>query len=63
MAVRPPPITPAGKRTCKLASEEAFAAPVNCKAIRKSEALRMPRIRLFFRSIIVGLPAPEAIQI
>ena len=35
-------------------------APVSCSAIRKSLALRMPRMRLFFMPMIVGLPAPAA---
>ncbi len=39
MPVRPPPITSAGSRTCKLAIESALYAPVSCSAIRKSRGL------------------------
>ena len=48
-------MTTAGRRTCRFAIESIFAAPVSCKAIRKSDALRMPRIRLFFIETRVGL--------
>ena len=61
MAVRPPPMTTAGMRTCRLAKASRLKAPVSCSAIRKSLACRMPRSRLFFMSTIVGLPAPAAI--
>ena len=54
-------MTIAGSRTCRLASESRLDAPVSCSAIRKSDALRTPRIRLFLTSMIVGLPAPAAI--
>jgi hypothetical protein len=63
IAVKPPPTTPAGRRTWRFASDDVFAAPVSCSAIKKSDALRMPRIKLFSRSMIVGLPAPVAIAI
>ena len=53
-------MTTAGRRTCRLASELGFAAPVSCRPIRKSLALRMPRARLFFISTMVGRPAPAA---
>ncbi len=58
--VRPPPMTTAGRRACRLDSESALKAPVNCSAIRKSLALRMPRSRLFLMSMMVGRPAPAA---
>src|SRR4029077_13425054 len=61
MAVRPPPITTAGSRVCRLGSALRLNAPVSWSAIRKSLAFLMPRIRLFFMSMIVGLPAPAAI--
>ena len=60
MPVSPPPITTAGSRTCRFDSASALNAPVSCSAIRKSLALRMPRIRLFLMSMIVGRPAPAA---
>ena len=41
-----------------LAIESAFAAPVSCSAIRKSEAVRTPRASPFGMSSVVGLPAP-----
>ncbi len=58
--VRPPPITTAGSRTCRLAIASRLNAPVNCRAIRKSLALRMPRMRLLLMSMMVGRPAPAA---
>ena len=60
MPVRPPPMTIAGSRTCRFASESFLKPPVSCSAIRKSDALRTPRMRLFLTSMIVGLPAPAA---
>jgi hypothetical protein len=54
-------MTTAGNRTCRLASESRLNPPVSCSAIRKSEAFRTPRIRLFFMLMMVGLPAPAAI--
>ena len=53
-------MTTTGRRTCMLAIESAFAAPVSCSAIRKSEAVRTPRARPFGMSSTVGLPAPDA---
>ncbi len=53
-------MTMAGSCTCRLASESRLNAPVSCSAIRKSVALRMPRMRLFFIPMMVGLPAPAA---
>jgi hypothetical protein len=47
----------------QIGEEEVLAAPVSCKAMRKSEALRIPRIRLFLSLMMVGLPAPLAIAI
>ena len=61
IAVKPPPTTPAGSRTCRFASDDAFAAPVSCRAIKKSDALRIPRSKLLSMPMIVGLPAPVAI--
>ena len=61
MPVSPPPMTTAGSRACRFGSASRLKAPVSCSAIRKSLALRTPRTRLFFMSITVGLPAPEAI--
>ncbi len=58
IAVRPPPITTTGMRSCRLAIDDIFAAPLNCSAIRKSLAWRTPRARLPGMSITVGLPAP-----
>ncbi len=58
MAVNPPPITTTGIRTCRFATELPFAAPVNCRAIRKSDACRTPRASPFFIGITVGRPAP-----
>ena len=49
----------AGPRS--VASDDFLNAPVSWSAIRKSLALRMPRIKLFSRSMIVGRPAPAAI--
>ena len=60
-AVSPPPMTTAGKRTCRFAIELCLYAPVSCSAMRKSDALRIPRMRLFFIRTIVGVPAPAAI--
>ena len=60
MAVRPPPITTAGNLTWRFASASSLNAPVSCSAMRKSDALRMPRRRLFFSPMIVGRPAPAA---
>ena len=54
-------MTRAGSLTWRLASDSRLKAPVSCSAIRKSLAFRIPRIRLFFMSIIVGRPAPAAI--
>ena len=61
MAVRPPPMTTAGSRDLQIRQRLRLKAPVSCRAIRKSLALRMPRIRLFFMSMTVGRPAPVAI--
>ena len=61
MAVNPPPTTTAGSRTWRLGSASRLNAPVSCRAIRKSLAFLIPRIRLFFMSMIVGRPAPVAI--
>ena len=36
----------------------ALAAPVSCRAIRKSDACRTPRARPFAIGTTVGLPAP-----
>ncbi len=58
IAVRPPPITTTGSRSCMLAIESRLAAPVSCSAIRKSEAVRTPRASPFGMSSVVGLPAP-----
>ena len=60
MAVNPPPMTTTGKRSCIFAMDSFFAAPVSCKAIRKSEAVRTPRANPFGISRTVGLPAPIA---
>ena len=60
IAVRPPPITTTGSRSCMFAIESAFAAPVSCSAIRKSLAVRTPRARPFGMSSVVGRPAPIA---
>ena len=38
--------------------ESAFAAPVSCSAIKKSEAVRTPRASPLGMSKVVGLPAP-----
>ena len=46
--------------TWETAIESVFAAPVSCRAIRKSEAVRTPRARPFGMSSTVGLPAPSA---
>ncbi len=61
MAVSPPPMTTAGSSTCRLASASSLNAPVSWSAIRKSDALRTPRMMLFFIPMIVGRPAPAAI--
>ena len=61
IAVRPPPITTAGSSAWRLASASSLNAPVSWSAIRKSEALRTPRMMLFFIPMIVGRPAPAAI--
>ena len=58
IAVRPPPTTTTGSRTCMLAIESRLAAPVSCSAIRKSDAVRTPLARPFGKSSTVGLPAP-----
>ena len=60
MAVSPPPITTIGMRICRFATDSAFAAPVSCSAIRKSDACRTPRASPFFIGITVGRPAPHA---
>ena len=57
-AVRPPPITTTGRRSCRLAMEDIFAAPVSCSPIRKSDAWRTPRASPPGMSRMVGLPAP-----
>ena len=44
----------------QIGEESVFAAPVNCSAIRKSDAWRTPRTRPFFIGITVGRPAPGA---
>jgi len=44
----------------EIRAERALAAPVSCRAIRKSEAWRTPRASPFFMSTIVGRPAPIA---
>ena len=54
-------MTTAGSRACRFGSASRLNAPVSCSAIRKSLAFLMPRIRLFFMSMIVGRPAPAAI--
>ena len=51
-------MTTIGIRTWRFARLSAFAAPVSCKAIRKSDAWRTPRARPFFIGITVGRPAP-----
>ena len=51
-------MTTTGRRSCMLAIESAFAAPVSCSAIRKSDAVRTPRARPLGMSSVVGLPAP-----
>ena len=61
MAVRPPPITTAGSSAWRLASASSLNAPVSWSAIRKSDALRIPRMMLFLSGMIVGRPAPAAI--
>ena len=60
MAVRPPPTTTMGSRSCILAIESVRAAPVSCSAMRKSEAVRTPRASPLGSSSTVGLPAPAA---
>jgi hypothetical protein len=60
MPVSPPPITTAGSLTWRFASESRLNAPPSWSAMRKSEALRTPRMRLFLTSMIVGFPAPAA---
>ena len=54
-------MTTAGSRACRFGSASRLNAPVSCSAIRKSLAFLIPRIRLFFMSMIVGRPAPVAI--
>ncbi len=60
MPVNPPPITTAGSLTCRLAKLVFLAAPVNCKAIRKSLAWRMPGAMLPGMGKAFGNPAPTA---
>ncbi len=45
-------------RNLQIRDEFYFAAPVNCSAIRKSDACRTPRASPFFIGITVGRPAP-----
>ena len=42
----------------RFASDSNFAAPVNCSAMRKSDAWRTPLTRPFFIGMTVGRPAP-----
>ncbi len=60
IAVRPPPTTTMGRRTCRFAIDSSRAAPVSCSAMRKSDAVRTPRTRPLGMSSTVGLPAPAA---
>src|SRR5437764_449857 len=52
IAVKPPPITTTGRRSCRLAIESVLAAPVSCSAIRKSDAMRTPGASAFGMAII-----------
>ncbi len=58
IAVKPPPITTTGRRSCRLATESVLAAPLSCNAIRKSEAMRTPGASALGMSMTVGRPAP-----
>src|SRR5215471_6282760 len=54
-------MTTAGSSAWRFAGASSLKAPVSWSAIRKSDALRTPRMMLFFIGMIVGRPAPAAI--